>query len=370
MRVGRDPAPFLSLGLCSTGWLERAMPALLAAEAAAVLDGDDLLHVDARSDNVCLLPGRVVFVDWNVPARGNRAFDLAFLAPSLRLEGGPLPEEIAPDQGPLAAVAAGYFAARAGLPPVADAPRVRWIQLRQLRVALPWAARALGLAPPDEPWARREGEHIDAALAAGNIDETTWHAQMEEMLADAYLSSDDPRAQSGKGGDEVDWRWSRELLLDALPSGGSVLDVGCANGYLMESLRRWGAERGVPIEPYGLEISWRLATLARRRLPDWADRIWIGNVLDWSPPRRFDLVHLSLDQAPPGRRRELVERALAYLVAPGGRLAFRADRVLAGQPDIVEHLRGLGFAVGGIIEREHPRGGALRRAAWLEPASP
>ncbi|HEU4535954.1 MAG TPA: hypothetical protein VFS00_17640, partial [Polyangiaceae bacterium] len=216
--VARDPAPFLSLGLCSAAWLERALPTLLAAQAAAEFGGDDLLHFDVRSDNLCLLPDRVVLVDWNKPLRGNRDFDLAFFAPSLRLEGGPLPEEILPDAGPFAAVASGYFAARAGLPPIPDAPRVRWIQRRQLRIALPWATRALGLPPPDLPWARREGERIDLAFAEGRIDEAAWHAQNEEMLADAYLSSDDPRAQSGKGGDEDEWRWSRELILDALPS--------------------------------------------------------------------------------------------------------------------------------------------------------
>jgi hypothetical protein len=149
--VARDPAPFLSLGLCSTGWLEAALPTLLEAQAAAVLDGDDLLHFDVRSDNLCFLPDRVVLVDWNHPLRGNRAFDLAFLAPSFRLEGGPLPEEILPDAGPLAATCSGYFAAQAGKPPVPDAPRVRWIQHRQLRIALPWAVRALGLPPLDLP---------------------------------------------------------------------------------------------------------------------------------------------------------------------------------------------------------------------------
>jgi hypothetical protein len=42
----------------------------------------------------------------------------------------------------------GFFAARAGLPPIPTAPHVREVQLAQLRTALPWAARALGLPPP------------------------------------------------------------------------------------------------------------------------------------------------------------------------------------------------------------------------------
>lgn len=50
-RVAADPAPFLAPGLTSPGWLDAALPGLLAAEAAANLDGAALLHMDVRSDN-------------------------------------------------------------------------------------------------------------------------------------------------------------------------------------------------------------------------------------------------------------------------------------------------------------------------------
>jgi hypothetical protein len=38
---------------------------------------------------------------------------------------------------------------------------------------------------------------------------------------------------------------------------------GCANGYLMESLERWGRRRGMAISVFGLDISPRLVALAR-----------------------------------------------------------------------------------------------------------
>ncbi|HEY1536772.1 MAG TPA: phosphotransferase [Polyangiaceae bacterium] len=99
--VIRDPGAFLSLGLCSTDWLSCAQQRLLDAQNEAVLSGDDLLHNDVRSDNLCLLPDRVVLIDWNLAGRGNGAFDLAFAAPSLCCEGGPLPEELVADDGRL-----------------------------------------------------------------------------------------------------------------------------------------------------------------------------------------------------------------------------------------------------------------------------
>lgn len=58
-----------------------------------------------------------------------------------------MPESILPDAADVAAAVSGFFAARAGLPQVLDAPRVRWIQQVQLKMALPWAVRALDLPP-------------------------------------------------------------------------------------------------------------------------------------------------------------------------------------------------------------------------------
>jgi hypothetical protein len=44
---------------------------------------------------------------------------------------------------------ASWSAARAGLPRIPDAPRVREVQLQHLLSALPWVVRALGLPPLD-----------------------------------------------------------------------------------------------------------------------------------------------------------------------------------------------------------------------------
>lgn len=146
--VADDPEPFLRLVGASDAWAERALPVFAEAEAAADLAGDDLLHLDVRSDNICFQGERTVFVDWNWACAGNGRLDVVSWLPSLALEGGPRPDEIVDDEPELGAVIAGFFASRAVQSEIPTAPRVRTIQKAQLAVALPWAARMLGLPLP------------------------------------------------------------------------------------------------------------------------------------------------------------------------------------------------------------------------------
>ena len=133
---------------------------------------------------------------------------------------------------------------------------------------------------------------------------------------DAYLvTGDAPRASGCNSGAEG-WEIGRRPIAEAVHRGGSFLDVGCANGLLMESIAGWSQH---PLEPYGLDFAPRLVELARSRLPQWTNRIFLGDVLEWQPPRRFDFVRTELVYAPPDRERELVERLLGWL-EPGGRL--------------------------------------------------
>lgn len=146
--VASDPQAFLSLGLADETWLAASLPLLTKAEARCRVEGDSLTHWDLRRDNMCLDESRVVFVDWNLACLSNPALDLGFWLPSLASEGGPLPDTILPDAPEIAAWVSGFFAARAGLPSIPDAPCVRMVQRQQLTTALPWVARALDLPPP------------------------------------------------------------------------------------------------------------------------------------------------------------------------------------------------------------------------------
>src|SRR3954449_13247422 len=162
-----------------------------------------------------------------------------------------------------------------------------------------------GMSPSPDPelegakergW--RELAEIDAALERGEIDEDGWHAAILAIVEPAYLGAESPQMQSGHSGDALAWEFSRRLVMDAVDRAGTFLDIGCANGLLMESVARWGVEDGHPIEPFGVDISAALAQLARDRCPQWADRIWTAHAAVWRPPRPFSYVRTGLEYVP------------------------------------------------------------------------
>ena len=138
----------------------------------------------------------------------------------------------------------------------------------------------------------------------------------------------------------------------------------------MENLRVWAGEDGYVIEPYGLDLIEPLAVLARRRLRHWEDRIFVGNVMNWRPPFRFDFVRTELEYAPPPQRQELVERVLREYLLPGGRLivcSYSSSRRSTPKAEPVgEILRGWGYTVAGEAEGIDTNGAVFTRVAWTD----
>jgi SAM-dependent methyltransferase len=161
------------------------------------------------------------------------------------------------------------------------------------------------------------------------------------------------------------------LIADAIDRSGTFLDVGCASGFLMECIQRWALARGWVVEPYGLDIAPELAALARRRLPHWAERIYVGNVINWEPPQRFDFVRTGLEYVPARRQRDLIDRLLREVVAPGGRLiigTFNEEKdETRREPSQEQLVAGWGFTIAGCAERPHYHDHRLvYRIFWID----
>ena len=194
-------------------------------------------------------------------------------------------------------------------------------------------------------------EEQQKALDDGKITEAQWFNIHKEFFTEAYLSADNPRAQSGCGGDEDRWLYSRRMIIEAIHKNGTFLDVGCANGHLIESLHKWLVGSELEIEFYGLDISEGLAELAKKRLPHWQDRIYIGNALYWIPPMKYDFVRTGLEYVPVGREKAFINHLLVNYTAQGGRLIIGLYSEERDSRELENQIRDWGYNPTGYCEK-------------------
>ena len=178
--------------------------------------------------------------------------------------------------------------------------------------------------------------HAWAVERAGALSRDAFFALLRDATRSYYLSEPaNPYRASGRGRGAERWEETRRCIAEAVHRSGDFMDVGCANGLLLESLGAWCAERGLALRPHGIDFVPELVELARARHPADAAAFEVANAWDWQPRRRYDFVRLSLEIVPARDRAELVRRIAAGALAPGGRLivchyadAARGERLL------------------------------------------
>jgi hypothetical protein len=173
----------------------------------------------------------------------------------------------------------------------------------------------------------------------------------------AYLAGADPRAQSGFNGSAERWEAARRPIVEAIDSDGTFLDVGCANGLLLESVVEWSQ---FAVEPYGIDFAPGLVELARTRLPHWGYRIWHADVDSWESPFRFDFVHARLDLG-----------WFDVVVGLGRRAIFSSDgsfrRAASPRAErVADVLRAHGLTVAGELYRRSDEHLVELSVAWVD----
>jgi len=153
-----------------------------------------------------------------------------------------------------------------------------------------------------------------------------WFSSLRKELEEAYLQYDEPWRQSGFSGPEERWVACRKPIAECIEESGSFLDIGCANGYLLECILKWTAERNINIIPYGLDLSPQLTELAKQRLPKYRQNIYTGNGWLWPSPIRFDYVHTEVVYVPEELQKRYIKRIIETYLADGGRLLLTEYR--------------------------------------------
>lgn len=176
-----------------------------------------------------------------------------------------------------------------------------------------------------------------------------YFAALRAAIAEHYLGEPgNPYRESGRSSGAARWEETRRCIADAVERDGDFMDVGCANGLLLETLGRWCLDKGVTLAPHGIDFVPELVELARARHSAHRGSFEVANAWDWEPRRRYDYVRLSVEIVRPRDRAELVRRILERAVAPGGRLIACHYRSEGEEPaDVRACLEGLGLRVAG-----------------------
>ncbi len=249
-----------------------------------------------------------------------------------------------------------------------DSPRWRFWQLPTLDVPRPsrpyihmscamvsfegrrHTTELLGLADAHAAWIEWLQPGPTAIARAAPEDRDAWFDQLHAEITEYYLAEpDNPYRQSGRSQGHTRWVVTRQCIAKAVNAQGDYLDIGCANGLLLESLLAWCAERGFHITPHGIDFVPDLIELAKLRLPRWAENFEVANAWDWTPKRQYRFVQVLTDAVPKLDRPALVQRTLDLAVAPGGRLIVPQYGLGdSATPEVAERvLHDMGFEVAG-----------------------
>lgn len=135
---------------------------------------------------------------------------------------------------------------------------------------------------------------------------------MEKLLEGSHV----------KGGFE-DWELGRRFLAKSIDRDGRILDIGCANGFLLRCFQEWSGKK---LEPYGIDVNENMIKQARELFPDKQNHFSLNEEAKKQMetgefPKEFDLVFWNvwddLDFAS-DKGRNMLEATLA-ITSVGGR---------------------------------------------------
>jgi len=152
------------------------------------------------------------------------------------------------------------------------------------------------------------------------------------------------------------WCHSRRFIASAINKDGTILDIGCANGFLLRSFQEWS---GHVLTPFGVDLNESFIEQAKLLFPQHKDHFAQFDILElpdsdsFTLPRSYDFVYWAVwDNWTFNRPLEIrVIRSLAQMVKAGGRLIlglYHEDRSRGFA--VLAELERLGFSFSEVVE--------------------
>lgn len=171
---------------------------------------------------------------------------------------------------------------------------------------------------------------------------------IRELLAGSCVRADDCTAEEALAA----WESSRRLIATAIRASGTILDYGCANGFLLRSLQEWSRYEVVP---YGVDIDHERLNEARMLFTGMSGHFYHPETPAQVPPT-FDHVYWAvgdnIDFSEHCNREWLA--AVERLVTPGGRLILGFYDTRARNETRVQELTEWGWHAGEVIRNDFP----------------
>lgn len=175
-----------------------------------------------------------------------------------------------------------------------------------------------------------------------------WFISLKNRLEQKYLQYDEPWKQSGLLGNEEYWIKARKPIMKCIETSGAILDIGCANGYLLECLIKWGNKRSIELIPHGLDLSKEFVVLALQRHPTFTSNFHVGNAWTWIPDMKYDYVRTEINYVPLKLQQDYIKRLYTKFLKKNGTLLiteYRSRNSTASKPWIDVLIAKWGFKI-------------------------
>jgi SAM-dependent methyltransferase len=170
-------------------------------------------------------------------------------------------------------------------------------------------------------------------------------SSLKKDISETYIKYKEPWKQAGFLLGQEEWELCKKPIAECIEKPGTFLDIGCSNGYLLESILKWNS---FSIIPYGIDLSLKLIELAKARFPQFSPNFFVANAPDWSSSVHFDYVRTDLDSVLADSQEQYLHKVLNSYVALNGRLLlteYRSKKDSAKTPWINEKIEKWDFCI-------------------------